>query len=583
MRAPSKQVLVCRPGGEKMLTAPYRPLFAGLWCLSEPLSCEGSVLEYPWSDRKKLRLEYDEVQTLFHEIISAFTPILNNIHSLDLNKRDWMGMLGYWLQNVGAGFIDRYKVIEGACKAEVELILMSDLNLEEWSFFELNRASQAISTFDHYNDSIFNFIGKHFFNMKEVGYRSEHVHTEYDLLRNPLEFLNKVHRIWFANAPVRYDIPATKIFKIKSILSGALPQKMANLPMAKPSSRDESLRSLLRWSEKSHIEQAFSEFIRSQLPTCFLEDFEHVRMVVKSRYRTKPRLIITNNAFANNPPFSLWVANCRNQYNTKLAIAQHGGNYGIAEWSATEDHERFISDYYVTWGWVERECGKDDAAKCVALPSAYLSALPKVMPKKDGSLLIQLMELPRYAYWMHAMPTGPEFKRYVEHLEGFLKSLPEHVKSQVSIRPYPTTYGWNIEKYLKNRISDDLHFINPANSTTFEDLQDSKIFVATYNATGLLETLSINFPTIIYWNPQHFELRPKARPFFEGLAKVGIFHTSLESVRAHLAMNWDSPSKWWLDVETQSAVRRFCEFYANRSSNSVPAWRKFFASHTSMP
>ena len=38
---------------------------------------------------------------------------------------------------------------------------------------------------------------------------------------------------------------------------------------------------------------------------------------------------------------------------TKLIYAQHGGAYGISEYSWPEEHEKQISDKYLSWGWNE--------------------------------------------------------------------------------------------------------------------------------------------------------------------------------------------------------------------------------------
>ena len=98
-------------------------------------------------------------------------------------------------------------------------------------------------------------------------------------------------------------------------------------------------------------------------------------------------------------------------------------------------------------------------------------------------------------------------------------------------------------------------------------MAESKIYICTYNATTFLESFSINVPTVMFWNPNHWELRKSAIPYFEELKSVGIFHESPVSAARHCAAIWDNVDSWWLSVEVQSTIRKFCHQYARRPAN----------------
>jgi putative transferase (TIGR04331 family) len=81
------------------------------------------------------------------------------------------------------------------------------------------------------------------------------------------------------------------------------------------------------------------------------------------------------------------------------------------------------------------------------------------------------------------------------------------------------------------------------------------------NGTTYLESIILNVPTVIFWNPQHSELRASAVPYFEDLKRVGIFHESPESAAQHVNTVWDNVNAWWETPELQAVLQRFTTRY----------------------
>ena len=73
----------------------------------------------------------------------------------------------------------------------------------------------------------------------------------------------------------------------------------------------------------------------------------------------------------------------------------------------------------------------------------------------------------------------------------------------------------------------------------------------------------MNVPTVIYWNPNHWELRDTAQPYFAGLKRVGIFHDTPESAAAHVAKIWDDVDVWWTGAELTEVLQRFKSQYCS--------------------
>ena len=67
----------------------------------------------------------------------------------------------------------------------------------------------------------------------------------------------------------------------------------------------------------------------------------------------------------------------------------------------------------------------------------------------------------------------------------------------------------------------------------------------------------MNVPTVIYWNPNHWELRETAIPYFEELKRVKVFHETPESAARHVAAIWHDVDAWWVSPEVGEVVDRF--------------------------
>ena len=97
-------------------------------------------------------------------------------------------------------------------------------------------------------------------------------------------------------------------------------------------------------------------------------------------------------------------------------------------------------------------------------------------------------------------------------------------------------------------------------------MKESKIYVSTYNATTYLEAFAINIPTIIFWNPKHWEIRESAKNIFSELERVKIFHSNPESAARHIQNIWSDVDEWWKHDDVQRTLMRFNQKY-NRSSS----------------
>lgn len=102
-----------------------------------------------------------------------------------------------------------------------------------------------------------------------------------------------------------------------------------------------------------------------------------------------------------------------------------------------------------------------------------------------------------------------------------------------------------------------------------ERIKECRIYVSTYNATTYLESFAMNVPTVIFWNPNNWEIRESAEPYFAALEEVGIFHTSPQNAAEHVSEIWDDVNSWWHSNPVQKVVKAFKQQYSRTPGDLV--------------
>ena len=81
----------------------------------------------------------------------------------------------------------------------------------------------------------------------------------------------------------------------------------------------------------------------------------------------------------------------------------------------------------------------------------------------------------------------------------------------------------------------------------------------------LLRVTQPNIPTIIFWNPNHWELKKEVEPYFELLKSVGVFHETPESAAQKMIDVWNDISSWWHSKKLQTARQKFCKQFSRNN------------------
>lgn len=179
----------------------------------------------------------------------------------------------------------------------------------------------------------------------------------------------------------------------------------------------------------------------------------------------------------------------------------------------------------------------------------------------------------RYSYFMQSMPVASSgYEVYLRGIFKFIHFLGERPQKLLTVRLYPHDYQNcererfeqecpNIECYLGRK-------------TMYEQMQESRLFIGNANGTTYLEAFVANIPSLIFWNPDQWEIRASAQPYFDKLRSAGIFHDTPESAAELVNNIYNDPIAWWQQPQIQDAKDQFCYQFARTSECWLKEWKE---------
>ena len=539
------------------------------------------VLPHHWDDREKMHQDYQCLDRVYERYLPAVAQKLNKLHSTNYSLRYWRIIIGPWL-NLFVGIIyDRYLSIQAAKNSGLvtntwvssfrssDFLAKDLLDFQKWSFT------------DAWNHFIYCEIIK---SMGGIPYETKEAQTF--LTRGDLSgFPPSFSRAKNAAKPLLGNLfglvpdGSNQIFIASGCLGfwdlTRLQLSLKQFPyLFSPSIKidDNAVNDLARREMnfelgENQFESLLDEFIPQNIPVVYVEGYAKAHARSIEAFSKRPKVIFYGGSIYSDEGFKFWAAYQAEQ-GTKLYCHQYGGGYGCLRWHSLESHEIKISDRYFSWGWLIK-----NQPKVIPISAGKLTNIKnKIRPDPEGSILWLGMSMPRYSYWMLSIFLGQKMLAHIKEHERFVGAVSSEVRDLLLMRYYPCDFGWNEE----SRLADIYPSLNvyAGRKPMYEELNSSRLSIHSYNSTTFLETLSADFPTLLYWNPDFFELRESAHPHFDILRQAGIFHDDPESVAKKVNEIYEDPVSWWLTPEIQDAKERFCRQFARTSDNWMAEWKE---------
>lgn len=562
-------------------------LFLGQWCkLYERRDIwqklDFVTANYHWDDRKKLHKDHGTLRHIYEKMLIKVADKLNEVHGCHYSLNFWRIYIGPWLSYFTEVLYDRWYMINSVAEhydISGSIVLTSshaafpssDMNdfqssfvTDEWNhwiFSEVLKQSKlkSVLTFQKSASTVRTVSdkkGASSFNKKQL--------VKY-WLNKVTGILSRKNRVFISQS----RLSLVSQFKLEMGI-GQVPSLWfgPDLPCF---GVDNNLRKAMEIKDTgdSEFEQLLLSLIPKQIPRLYLEGFkQHLALIEKCGWPENPRVLYTSNSYTSDENFKLY-AGLKTEQGSQLVIAQHGGSYGVTMFNSSEYHIKKIADVFINWGWKE-----DLENGMKVLPALNLTECKSVKPNAKGRMLLATCTLPRLSYWLYSIPIGPQHQSYLNDITTFFSSLPEELFQASTLRLHPINWQWHERarfKYSFPNITFDKR-----EKTLLESLSEYRLFVGTYDSTTHLESFSCNFPTILFWNPEHWEVRGEAREYYDKLKDVGILHDTPEQASLQITKIWNDVNSWWFSEEVQQAKNEFVDRFAKQDSNAMGKWITFF-------
>jgi putative transferase (TIGR04331 family) len=563
-------------------------LFLGEWCRLydrrtawEHLDAE--VVPYHWDDRQRYNDDWHYLQSAYEALLCRTSTALNEHHGTNHSKRYWRILIGPWLYIFTHVLFDRWKMVQNASNAyEIDGTLICDFPLATTIAPDLSAAARPENV--AWNEYLFGRVIEY---QNKIPW--ERIPARPESPARPRSYARRSLRKSVLRALRASTASLLAMFTRSNeamIIGSYLPRleeiklqlTLGQVPKLWKTQRVEALppdlprRRQLRIASGSP--DAFFRFaslmVPEQIPTVYLEGYRNLtRAAQRLPWPSRPKVIFTSNLNLFDEVFKEWAA-AKTEAGYPLVIGQHGGFYGTGKWIPGEDHQIETSDRFLTWGW------QDDRPQ--TYPAAILTNINKPLATWNPVGHLLLVTNPIWLLPLRSMswPVGPnQSARFVNEQIRFAGALDEPIRASLTVR-IDRGYDEVSRSFYIERWQDALPGveIDPSTEPIEGPLRNCRLFIYTHNSTGFLETLGRNIPTVIFWNPWYFELRPDAQPYFDLLARARIYHETPESAAQHVTQIWHDVAEWWNQTAVQQARRTFCEQYARMPKNPLGVLKK---------
>ena len=564
----------------------YDRVFLGEWCKefnrkniwSKFLF---STLKDPWSDRKKRKQKYLDIDTFYEQKLLVIAKALNKFHNIDKPLIYWRILVGPWLKLFINSTNHHWDLINGLKKSNWKgrTISIRHNDLIQISFDMEHFYRLRLS--DIWNHHICSIIYNMIFGEKSIDYidynlelnkkienfkYSDYKYSNTNVSKWFRKIINKISTIinrdssfFFFNTYLNSSLQLKMYSKLLTIPTTSISPFLLNIEHYSKEIREDLSCDLINPKDSSY-EQFFIENIFKYLPINYLEGYKDAYRYMESKNWPKsPQAIVTANAHWGNDTFKFYAAEKVNK-GSKLKLIVHGG-HGKSEYSDFEKHEIDICENIFSWGW-EKHSTK-------IKKGFYIKKKVKRVRRniKDYLLHVMLSEW-KYHTFIKSCPSYEQFiNHYINDQYLFLANLNSNICNSTLIKPQNK---FNFHEEILSSHFKDLKFIY--NSKSFNELiSKAKIVVHTYNETTIVETLANNIPTIAFWNPEQWEPCSSSTQtqIYTKLISCGIVHECPISASKHLNEIWEDIDDWWQSKEVRIAVLEHNRFYARTTNNQL--------------
>jgi len=527
------------------------------------------VPNYYHLKRQNVYKNYFYLLSIYELFLKIISYKLNKIHNVNYSKNYWRVLIGPWLFMFISIIFDNWNKLKYIKKNyNLQFIEVAKVKNSAFLFNDYNDFAYKALT-DSFNNSIYNDLLK-FFKRHRINYftiKKEYLNNNFynkNILNTFLSFIKNLY-ILISNF-LQKDKNAVfhdPYFDNKTSL--LLQIKLKQIPTFYKSINitNKFYNKEIRLQKFKNLKGPFiktvANLIFKYMPLSYLENYNYYLNKINSiNWPKDPKFIFSSSSFFYDDFFKFWLAEKKEKFKTKFITGQHGGYVFTNKLMFLEKHQNDISDSILTWGYNKKKF------KSVF---NFKTLNKKIKFDNNGKLLFVHYEVGRFS-GTHSTYTRFSYLVYLKDQLNFIHKLNKNILNELIFRKYPVNLGWKIDliHLLKK---NQINVLIDKNIKIDDTLKKSRICFVNLNSTVYLETLNLNFPTIIFFNTDNDEINNETRKYLNILKSVGVYFDDYEMAAKKINEIWDNVDGWWFSKSVQNAVNIFCDKFSKRSKKNT--------------
>lgn len=550
-------------------------LYLGYWCLNYKnknfRNKSNIVAPYHWNNVKKFENDADYIKSVYEIYLRFFSNYLNKYHKVNYSIRCWRILVGPWLKLFISALYDRWQMIKFVEKKyPINSKIILKIKEENLIFDNLINYLNEIQE-DWFNEVIYSEIIKKF---SSIAYKesnkliSQSVKKKKSFKNKIIDIIIRLYNFivffFFSN---KYILIFSTI-SYKSIFFLNFYLKQFPIFLTKDLTKQKPIKLDIDWSArlsplKVFKKDIFFEILNYMLikyiPKSYLENFDKLNDFFEYKYlNNKKKIFIVGDIYTSDI-FKKIIVESIKKNKSKLYILQHGGLYFFSKTMHYQQHELKICDKYLAFG-------KNNLNKVIKFYNVKL--LGKKLLKSSNKHDILFIQVNCSKYFHSDLVSSIFSGRFIKYFNNqviFVKKLKVNLRKKLVIRYPDYNIKWQENLRWKNQFRNLK--IDYGKLPLISVLNDFKICVVSYNGTTMLETLSLNFPTIIFWDHKIENLDKRGLYYINILRSVGIFFDSAQAASEKINKIYKNVDLWWNTQKVQEARKIFCNQYSYVDDN----------------
>jgi len=503
---------------------------------------------------------FDFCDKIYEKILKDISIELNKLHDVTLSYKSWEIIFGNWLRYFIWTCYERYTSINKTINnIDIkEILIKKDNNFEFHS-----RDTEGIyydSIDDEWNSNLYYKVLK-YLNIKNLRiFPYDSIKKEDNkYITNKITFKNKILKSLLNifkiintenSAVVSKTYLPTFYEKLFEILLFQVPTywDFGNINYRK---YDYGMRKKLNldYEKKTNIENFIRKNIKFFLPISTVESFQDLMEKSQNVGLPKnPKFIFTSNDFEHNEIFKFYVSKLNDKKIFNYYIGQHGVYFSDIRGDKLRS-EFSTPNKFLTWGYSDSKKFVRSFNFCSLGRKKYQNSNNK---SKKFLITVMPMDYKIYPYSnMHYLEKG------FSNVLDILKSSDEKITKNAIVRLHEIFKIRKGKFYLKKYFDDKSLNIDFGAEAFHKARQNSRLTFFNYDSTGILENLSLNYPTICMWDDFDECISDDFINKYRILIDAKILFLNRDDLKIHLNSVWDNIDEWWLDKKTQNCIKLF--------------------------